>query len=411
MPKKYIIGFDFGHGETAAWVVPLAGVTDMDPNGESLRLKATNNVNDRVRYSVVFKNLDGSYTLEAIPRSALIGKMKSRVSDLNKKPELKEAYRAYIRLVVESVLKLNPILKVKDTDGKPNFYMCMASPTKWNDQDKNDYLAFFNEAVKDLGVSFEWIINESDAAFFSHKDKVNHDEVTLVIDYGSSTIDYTVMYQGKKVSKDEWSNGELGAGSIERDILNSYRANDYDGYQTVYSGAQALLISTGNRHINIENMLDYQCRLIKEGAYTNGVDSSALEYHFGPHLEDMSFRRHRFEYDFSMSEVTAHYRSVVEGDIRNLTDMIKNDTGKNVNTIILSGGACIMTWVPKMVKAIFPNAKIIDDRNPSFVVARGIALYAAAQKNALEELKASIKSEDFEGTYRVADSQATKDAI
>ena len=41
--KKYIVGIDFGHGETAAWVVPVINVqgTDMKPEGESLKLRVS----------------------------------------------------------------------------------------------------------------------------------------------------------------------------------------------------------------------------------------------------------------------------------------------------------------------------------------------------------------------------------
>ena len=40
MEKEYIVGIDFGHGETSAWVVPLSLTTDAII-GESLKLKAT----------------------------------------------------------------------------------------------------------------------------------------------------------------------------------------------------------------------------------------------------------------------------------------------------------------------------------------------------------------------------------
>lgn len=413
MSKKYIVGVDFGHGETAAWVVPIVGTSGLGTDGESVRLKATNIVNERVMPSVVFYNQNGGYSLEMTMGSSIIGKMKSRVSDLRKKPKVMAAYQAYIKLVVEAIIKHNTILTLKDVDDdKPNFYICMASPTQWNDQDKNEYLQFFNDALADLGISFEWIINESDAAFFSHNKVVSQDDVALVIDFGSSTIDYTVMHKGKKVSNDDWSNAQLGAGNIEGAILESYRAKDYEGFQHSYHGTEELLESTGNSHIDINNVLDFECRRVKEESYTLAQNNTALDYHLGYYTGlNTQFRKFRFEYDFVMSEITSDYRKAVQRDIENLKAKIKSTTGKSVNKVILSGGACIMNWVAIMAMSIFPNAKIIDDRNPSYVVARGIALYARAQQNALNDLLVAVTSVDYKTTYRNADIQATKDAI
>ena len=47
MEKQYIVGIDFGHGETSAWVVPLNLTTDAII-GESLKLKATNKESETV---------------------------------------------------------------------------------------------------------------------------------------------------------------------------------------------------------------------------------------------------------------------------------------------------------------------------------------------------------------------------
>lgn len=78
-----------------------------------------------------------------------------------------------------------------------------------------------------------WVINESDAAYFSHGSTSEFaDKCVLIIDYGSSTIDYTLMYNGKKISDDQWSNDYLGASNIEKSILMEYSSQEE--YQEVY---------------------------------------------------------------------------------------------------------------------------------------------------------------------------------
>jgi len=160
-------------------------------------------------------------------------------------------------------------------------------------------------------------------------------------------------------------------------------------------------------------VLDYECRKTKESAYTAGQDEAAFETSLWKYagVEPASFRKNKFVYDYVMSEITQSYRTAVENDLKNLKGKIEKNIGKSVNKVILSGGACVMNWVRKKVVEIFPNADIIEDRHPSFVVARGIAFYAQAQQRALEDLLKTLNQMDFADIYRKADIQATKDAI
>jgi hypothetical protein len=64
-----------------------------------------------------------------------------------------------------------------------------------------------------------------------------------------------------------------------------------------------------------------------------------------------------------------------------------------------------------MVRDVFNCDDVIDDRNPSFVVARGIALYARAQEKALKRLKERIGAINFEDIYKDADIAATRNGI
>ena len=52
----YIVGIDYGHGETAAWVVPLNANNPigLPMEGTSLRLRASNEVEDQKLPSVVY---------------------------------------------------------------------------------------------------------------------------------------------------------------------------------------------------------------------------------------------------------------------------------------------------------------------------------------------------------------------
>ena len=54
--------------------------------------------------------------------------------------------------------------------------------------------------------------------------------------------------------------------------------------------------------------------------------------------------------------------------------------GQNkLDLVILSGGAFIMKWLVNMAKDVFKNSEVKKDPYPSYVVAKGIALYARMQ--------------------------------
>ena len=245
MVKEYVVGIDFGHGETAAWIVPLAEDTQIEGSGESLKLRKSNKPNERTLPSVVYKNKQSKYFLERLESSVIISELKGRPSSLSS--QKREAYGAYIRLVVERLISANKSFLHQDEDGNYNFYLYIACPTRWDNDDRNEYYAFVNQSLSTLGIAVEWVINESDAAYFTYRPpKESSEQRVLVIDYGSSTIDYTLMDGPKKISDDGWSNPQLGASNIENAILQYYETKYYADYQRCMNGQLLALSQTGN---------------------------------------------------------------------------------------------------------------------------------------------------------------------
>lgn len=413
MEKEYIVGLDLGHGETAAWIMPVFRPADTAiPDGHSARLRRTNDIAGRVRHTVIYKSADGSFGLLPKPPAKILTNLKKHISS----PEFNaEAFEAYIRQVVEQLLLHNPELKVEN--GSTNFYICMACPTRWSDDERTEYLAFFNRAIAPLGFSFDWIINESDAAFFTHADlSGTPGKTVLVIDYGSSTIDYTVLRDGRKISDDAWSNEQLGASMIERTILQHYRRTADEQFDRILTGTQIVLQRNNCSFIAPLPWIQYEIRKIKERNYTEGQNHFRLEYHLSvaSGIDINEFSDFRFNFEGPLNDIIAKYRDEVKADFRRLRDNIAAKTGSpRVDRIILSGGACIMQWVREDVKEIFgdpanPSAlEIHDDDAPQFVVAHGIAKYFYAQQKALHLLISKISSIDFAALYRQADEAAT----
>lgn len=70
-----------------------------------------------------------------------------------------------------------------------------------------------------------------------------------------------------------------------------------------------------------------------------------------------------------------------------------------------------MRWFTLMVRDVFGIQEIVDDKEPSFVVAKGIALYARAQDLALKRFIDRILSIDYSQIYKEADIWATGEGV
>lgn len=269
MEKKYIVGVDFGHGETAAWVVPIGTDAIVKEDGQPLMIRKSNkNESERKIDSVVYIGDDGSFGANEgeCPNSTMVNEFKGRIRNLD--DSHKNAYKSFIQMVYERIINQNDMLK---QDGKEsNFYFQIACPTNWNEADKIDYINFFNDALSQYGVHIDYLMNESDAAYFCFNKTVSSskDDVVLVVDYGSSTIDYTVVQGSKKVSDDNWSSPTLGASEIEKTILASYMSRNETEFQNTRSNIVNILSSEYPLIANsLVSRIEYAIRKQKEFYY------------------------------------------------------------------------------------------------------------------------------------------------
>lgn len=418
MEKQYIVGIDFGHGETSAWAVPL-NIKIGSETGESLKLKGANKESERSYYSIIYYNPESGYSLKNL-RGNLIAGFKDKVSVLEQPQNAKkrEAYTEYIKQIYACLLKHNTALKV-DNNGDTNFYLCIACPTKWNQDDKDAYIKFFNNALAEFGIEVMWVINESDAAYFTHGSIDEYaDKCVLIIDYGSSTIDYTVVHQGKKISDDNWSN-RLGASHVEESILNECR--DTTDYQDKVAATKSKLAETNMNYIDITSCINFQIRKAKEYSVTYG-NYPNLEVNYNLIGEQTNYgstdafkaekRKYKFEIECQIDKSIEKYQNKVIADFTQLNAEIQKRIGnQKIDCVILSGGACLMPWVSDVVNEIFEPLNIEIDNQASFVVAKGIALYARTQMKALDDFLNKIKGLDFSNIYIQADTNATSKAI
>ena len=393
---KYILGIDFGDGET------VAAYTDItDPSGviKYANIKQANTAEGKKIISLVMKGQDSKYGI-SLERGKLLlsfkGKIRPGLDNLpedtydsdRSQYEKQQAFGAFIRDVVALIKKHHSDEMFRD---EKEVTLYIAAPTKWTDEDKLNYKEFVKGVT---GLDVGWVINESDAAFFAKKVSVASDGVVLVIDYGSSTIDFTLMVDGHKKDIDNMST-DFAANEIEEIILLDYKKNPRTKpeYERLITKANASLMDKGNSFVDIDTCLKLSIRKAKEGAYTE-VSSNLTKYprmyitgnwRLSKDTGSDEDRDIKFEYDFKESDL-ASYKDKFRQHLKKLKKKILEIESRPLDCVILTGGASIMPWVRDIVQETWNSSeeiggdthsvKILNDSCPSYVVATGIVEYA-----------------------------------
>lgn len=406
MAKEYLVGIDFGHGETTASYIEIPSLVSSDNDGKKepeevkvQRLKIQDNDDYKIR-SAVYRKPKGhnsyDYDLGAGDNNDIYFSFKRKVKKLNIYREDREAFENFIRMVYALILRNNKFL----SENGNRFLLYIAAPTKWSDADKADYKRFVENAI---GRDVEWVINESDAGYYQKKAS---NSLVLVVDYGSSTIDFTLINNGKKVDGfDELSADDLGAQGVELSLFEAYRTQeDAAEYKRVKEICEGKKRENSMDFINVDSAILFSLRECKEVMYANHNKSKSVAKNLPHILWDFHFintylghleKRDEFFYTSFMSperekdlnkendkggvlrlyidEVHAHFIKVKEAIV---------ERGFNLNDlqIILSGGASRMPWVRTCLSEVFgipleTIEKYQDDR-PEYIVSDGIVKYA-----------------------------------
>jgi molecular chaperone DnaK (HSP70) len=412
-----IIGFDIGHGETSVGRLKdskivlqqnVIGNQDLDDliigthanaikkipslmcklNGEWVINLQTGEIRNATDYRIGFK-------------APLIGsKEYDKITD-----EDKIIFGEFIKLVYNNTVYngINAVIHNGD-----NYSVYFACPSGWNNEQAIAYEDFIRNELK---IPIKGVIQESRAAFIGAQIKlrgfgdnetglVGKDRKVLVIDYGSSTIDFT-FYDMEETDLNKaishW--GEpIGAKYIEEMLLD-YTIKSYDQNQEMVERIYQTEIN--GRPIGEKmgrNILLFEIRKIKEFFFEKG------RTHLVPDIGLYSITReqeHKTLYITTYSDVhkDGYSRDEIENKIlisyiKKLQEALEKvkDKIKNVDAILLTGGAARMYFFINMVKNTFPNARcIIDKDDPSLTISRGIAVIGAIDTEA-EPLEKKLRN-------------------
>lgn len=288
-----------------------------------------------------------------------------------------------VTLQLKAAPELEPLEECKTTVG---------CPAGWNDALRARYQALCEEA----GLPNVTLTSESRAAFLYARNArgIAADEdflsgSTLVIDIGSSTLDFAYVVDGREHGVGTFGDNNLGGGVLDECILRQavadLPAREREAVQDVFRRSP-----TWRSHAL------YAARRVKEAYFT---DEKKYE-------KEPCVGRVRLYYDGRQEIIFRLTQEFIEKICRqpvpelqnrsflaNLQDALnraRQQTAANPpRVLVLTGGASRMAFFRDACRDAFPDARVICCPEPEFSIARGLA-YAGRTDELLEQFRAEI---------------------
>lgn len=288
-----------------------------------------------------------------------------------------------VTLQLKAAPELEPLEECKTTVG---------CPAGWNDELRARYQALCEEA----GLPNVTLTSESRAAFLYARNArgIAADEdflsgSTLVIDIGSSTLDFAYVVDGREHGVGTFGDNNLGGGVLDECILRQavadLPAREREKVQDVFRRSP-----TWRSHAL------YAARRVKEAYFT---DEKKYE-------KEPCVGRVRLYYDGRQEIIFRLTQEFIEKICRqpvpelqnrsflaNLQDALnraRQQTAANPpRVLVLTGGASRMAFFCDACRDAFPDARFICCPEPEFSIARGLA-YAGRTDELLEAFRAEI---------------------
>lgn len=374
----YLIGIDFGHGETTA---SLYDTENNRGTVERLHILDGNTPEScKVESAVCRNNETGEWQFAkdirdyALPDLTL--HFKAPMNEIT--PKNKEAFAAFIKLVFKHILDNRTDLHYNPVTDERNFELYVACPSRWNVSQILEYKNFISEKIP-----VDWIIRESDAAYFrfnaeKKKDQNFSDFSVLVIDIGSSTIDFTA-YDTNAPKPIPPSGEKHGASAVEKLIYKYFEEGD-SAFNAAKRNAEAIC---RRNNLSWYNAVVHYIKKRKEEFYTCqyknlGLDLSNKSIHLEAIGRIFGVDGCIISKDQLEDEILAPYRKTLFQDLNAEKLRLEKEQIGTPQVVVLTGGASRMPWLQKLVKDVFSDSEVCRDNEPSYVVSDGSAYYAYA---------------------------------
>lgn len=401
----YVVGIDFGHGETSADICAIQWDVNYSQLAIPESIEIFNGV-PAIKSVLLIEKIKGENVVEniyigeqAINRYANPKFHKENVefqyySYFKKIPSLmSETDKNVMRLFMKEVY--NQIRKQRSelTDENHLVYIaCPSNPKDWTENEIDKYAEIALEAGLPLAKINEknfGIIRESRAAFLKARSNPQYQssikEGLLLIDFGSSTVDIT--YYSSKYTERPVDDGDYcGASNVEIGIVNDLKKKYPNVSQAMseFSSAEtAILLSVRDRK---EYFYTYDSEdmevVLNLRKLTNGKIVKSVEHYYS---------------DDEIKSILAKYVVDIKRAFEKFKDAYLKE--KPIKLIFLTGGASRMDFVQQIAREVFNyNDEFYKETNPSLTISNGIALAGRADLRTFSMEQALLNSDVIKNT-------------
>ncbi len=396
---QYVVGIDYGHGETSAAICPIEW-------GKEAGKRETNVLD--IDLDIAARKKVITSAICHLEKGILIGdEAFEHMTDNNgirvcfkKKPQSitgndEKLMTDYMKAVYSRIREGHD--ELTDT----NHIVYIARPSGWTDEDSKE---LYRQMAIQAGIPLGGLTSESRAAiFYAKTPSVNFSKEisqgAIVFDLGSSTLDFTYLSDKEKPIDYGYN---LGASIIDNAILDEIILKDDSVKDFV------------TKFPEYRDALKFKARKFKEDAYSRNEDSKTIGgFPLGNIISETEDSYDDFADTYvklrvnnlaelnSMIEEKAHYMQELEKAMNDFKQT-KID-GKPVFGVFLTGGASRMNFIRPLIAKVFelPIDKVkIDNDNPSLTISRGIALLGSTDvitsvlvKSLKKELPSMINNE------------------
>ena len=271
---EYVIGIDFGHGETSAaycsigWNSTkgqLSPVKDIDFGSNTKVIPSAISITDDDKAYIG----DTAFLPEILNKAQAHVCFKKKPQDINGESE--KLMMRFMHEVYKTIKERNTALF---TEG--NHLVYIATPSGWNEEDKNLY----GQMASNAGLPMGGITSESRAAFIKAQQDPDSglpqyiDKGAIVFDMGSSTLDFT--YLTSESIPTDWGDN-CGASKIERIIYDTKREGDDE------------IQEFEKKYPNLVDALLFEARKAKEKVYFHPELACRITVNFDSIVDDEEF--------------------------------------------------------------------------------------------------------------------------
>lgn len=373
---NYIVGIDFGHGETSAAICPIewgkdAGqretkILDIDLDIAARKKVITSSI-CRVSGGILIGDEAFEHTTD---NNGIRVCFKQKPFSID--GEAEKLMIDYMKAVYARVRESQE--ELSDT----NHIVYIARPSGWTEEEAKE---IYRQMAIEAGIPLGGLTSESRAAiFYAKSPNVNFakeiSKGAIVFDLGSSTLDFTYLSDNDKPIDFGY---DLGASIIDNAIFENMMQKD-----------ENIRMFT-EKYPAYNDALKFKARKFKEEAYSRNENSKTIGgFPLGNIIADNEDSYDEYADVYVKLRITnlAELNTMIESTtcymkrLKNaLIDFKENKIPeKSVNGVFLTGGASRMNFIRPLIAETFnlPLDKVkIDNDNPSLTISRGIALLGA----------------------------------